>query len=289
MPFRRDCVAAFAANRKIEKWKVFRSSLFAGLAIVNTALLTLLGINAHEAVGEKFNATLIFDSKLFGKNNYVVESEPADFVIGAVVSDSPTPTFYIPFSGILVDGLTNVSSLKIVTKDTDSVAEIRKKVEAMGFQTRSVVDTVQSISDFFKNMRVALLVLGLIALGVASLGMFNTLTVSLLEKTQEVGLLKTMGLKSNEVSTLFLAESMIMSVLGGVVGLLIGFIIGELMSLLVSGISLAQGGGFLDVAYIPFSLAISIVSLSTFVGIITGWYPANRAKSISALNALRYE
>lgn len=258
-------------------------------AIVNTAMLSLLGIDVDEALGEKFNATLIFDSTLFDKDNYVVESESADFTIHGIVSDSSTPTFFVPFADVQVEGLKNVSSLKIITRTTEDVAEIRKNIEALGFQTSSVVDTVASISSFFDNLRIALLVLGLIALGVASLGMFNTLTVSLLEKTQEVGLLKTMGLKSGEVSTLFLAESMIMSVLGGVVGLFLGFAVGKLLGLLVSLLSISQGSGYLNVTYIPFSLGFSIIAMSAVVGVVTGWYPASRAKKISALNALRYE
>ncbi len=258
-------------------------------ALVNTAMLTLLGISTSNALDEKFTATLIFDSKLFGRNNYIVESEPTEFTIKGVVSDSSTPTFFIPFGDVMVEGLNNVSTLKVISKSKEDVNEIRSTIESLGFQTSSVVDTVASISNFFDNLRVALLVLGMIALGVASLGMFNTLTVSLLEKTQEVGLLKTMGLKSNEVRSLFLAESMIMSVMGGVVGLLLGFVIGKVISLLISVLALTQGSGMLDITYIPFSLGFGLVSMSAIVGVITGWYPAERAKKISALNALRYE
>jgi len=182
-----------------------------------------------------------------------------------------------------------VSSVKVIVEDTKDVQLAREKLEGLGFQTSSVVDTVDSVSNLFHTLRIALLVLGLIALGVASLGMFNTLTVSLLEKTREVGLLKTMGLKSSQVKTLFLAESLIMSVLGGVFGLILGFIVGKLLSIFISILSVSQGGTPMDVTYIPFILGIGLVIVSAIVGVITGWYPAERAKKISALNALRYE
>ncbi len=258
-------------------------------ALVNTAMLRMLGLETADAVGEKFDATLIFDSKLFNKTNYTVESESGTFTIQGIVSDSSTPTFYVPFSDVLVDGLENVSTIKVVTSDSEAVLDVRKSLEALGFQTSSVVDTVASVNSFFGDLRLVLLILGLIALGVASLGMFNTLTVSLLEKTREVGLLKTMGLKSTEVSTLFLAESMIMSVMGGFLGLLFGFLAGKVISLLFSVFSISQGRGFLSVTYIPFLLGFGTVALSSVVGVVTGWYPANRAKKISALNAMRYE
>ena len=259
------------------------------LALVNTTMLTLLGIDVNDAVGKKFEATIIFDSKLFDKTNYLVESEVTSFEIFGIVSDSKSPTFYMPLNDITVEGMTNVSQLKVVVADQGDVAGARESIEGMGFQTGSVVDTVDSISALFKSLRIALFVIGLIALGVASLGMFNTLTVSLLEKSREVGLLKTMGLKSGEVKTLFLAESIIMSVLGGVAGLLVAFGVGKLISLLLTLLAITQGQSALDVTYIPILLGASIVLLSAVVGVLTGWYPAKRAKEIQALNALRYE
>jgi len=131
--------------------------------------------------------------------------------------------------------------------------------------------------------------MGMVALGVASLGMFNTLTVSLLERTREIGGMKTMGVISNEVQDLFLAEAMILGLSGGFGGLVLGYIIGNLISLLISVIAIANGQGYLNLTYIPLFLSSFIIVASFFVGLLTGLYPARRAKHISALNALRYE
>ena len=257
--------------------------------VVNTAMINLLGIKESEAVGEKFEAVIIFDSKLFDKTNYLVESEPVELEILGVVADSRSPTYYICYEDLWVEGLKNISQLKVILTEKDFVSSVRENIESIGFKTSSIVDTVDRIGNLFGTLRIALLVLGLIALGVASLGMFNTLTVSLLEKTREVGLLKTMGLKSREVKILFLAESIIMSVLGSISGLILGLIVGKLIGVIISIFALAQGQDFIDVTFIPVALSISLVSLSFVVGIITGWYPAKRATDISALNALRYE
>lgn len=252
-------------------------------------MLNLLGITSSEATGKKFESKIIFDNQLFEKNNYTVESENSEFKIIGVIDDNHAPAFYVPLSDILVDGLKNASSVKVIAQNPEVVEGVRNNLESQGFQTSSVVDTVDSVSGIFKILRIALLVLGLIALSVASLGMFNTLTVSLLEKTREVGLLKTMGLKSDQVRTLFISESLIMSVLGGASGLFLGFVVGKILSLVVSALSVAQGGAPLDVTYIPLLLSLILVIVSAIVGIVTGWYPAKRATKISALNALRYE
>jgi putative ABC transport system permease protein len=119
--------------------------------------------------------------------------------------------------------------------------------------------------------------------------MFNTLTISLLERTREVGVLKSMGMKSKEVKNLFLTESMIMGFFGGIIGIIFGMLLGRFVSLFLSVFSLLQGLGFINVVYLPLSFGITVVFLSLIVGFITGYYPAKRATKISALNALRYE
>jgi putative ABC transport system permease protein len=132
-------------------------------------------------------------------------------------------------------------------------------------------------------------ILGFIALAVASLGMFNTLTVSLLERTREIGGMKTMGMVSGEIQELFLAEAMIMGLGGGIGGILLGFLVGKMLSNVVSIFAITQGVGYLELTYIPFSLILFIILSSFIIGLVTGLYPSYRAKKISALNALRYE
>jgi ABC-type antimicrobial peptide transport system permease subunit len=259
------------------------------VALVNLSMLELLGISINDAVGEEFETTFVYDSKLFGKSNYLAESELVTYEIIGVVSDDRSPAYYIPFNDAFVEGLQNVSSLKVITNDAKDVEAVRNYVEGIGFQTSSVTDTVERIGSLFQNLRLILLVVGLIALAVASLGMFNTLTVSLLEKTREVGLLKTMGMKSEEIKILFLAESIIMSFIGGLAGMILGFLVGQAISLLISIIAITQGQGFINVSHIPWFIVLALMMFSSIVGIFTGWYPAKRAKGISALNALRYE
>jgi putative ABC transport system permease protein len=131
--------------------------------------------------------------------------------------------------------------------------------------------------------------MGMVALIVASLGMFNTLTVSLLERSREVGLMKALGMTTAEVQQLFLTESVIMGTGAGVFGLLVGYLLGKTLSLVLSTMAVFKGEGFLDISHIPFTFVVTIMILSTLVGIFTGIFPARRSKKISALDALRYE
>jgi ABC-type antimicrobial peptide transport system permease subunit len=258
-------------------------------AVVNRAMLSVLGIKESEAVGKKFTASFVVVGDLLTDPTQKVESAPAEYTIIGVTPEEKTPVFYVPFIDLRTLGITNYSQVKVVVNNQTDLAKVRKQVEAMGYVTRSVADTVEQINSLFATARTLLMLLGMVALSVAALGMFNTLTVSLLERTREVGLMKAMGMKSSEVQELFLTESMIMGFFGGILGIILGFILGKLAGIIISLFSIFKGIGFVDISYLPLSFVFVIIFLSLLVGIVTGIYPAKRATKISALNALRYE
>lgn len=257
--------------------------------LVNRSMLNLLGIDENVALGQSFKATLVFDGKLFNKAESLIESDEVVMTIAGVLPDDKTPAFYLPFSDVKGTGISNYSQAKIIINDQDKLSVSRQEIEVMGFRTSSVVDTVERINNLFKTLRLGLLVFGLVALSVAALGMFNTLTVSLLEKTREVGLMKAIGMRSQEVKMLFLAESVIMGFLGGVLGLIFGFLAGQVLNIFLSSIAVANGFAPIVATHIPFNLTLAITVSAFAIGVATGFYPAHRATRISALNALRYE
>ena len=218
-----------------------------------------------------------------------IESDAVDFRIVAITPDESTPIGFIPFIVLRKIGISNYSQLKLIVDNKDILGKTRSMIEAVGYGTISVADTVSQIDNIFFGLRWLLAALGSIALSVASLGMFNTLTVSLLERTREVGLMKAMGMRPAEVKDLFLTESIIMGLLGGIIGLAAGYISGKLIGLLLSVLSISKGGGLLDVSLIPPVFVLIVLGISLFVGVMTGLFPARRAMRISALDALRYE
>lgn len=258
------------------------------LAVINTSAMRILGLKEADAVNKTVQLTFIVPSTLRDSTDKVV-SEVATYSIVGVVPDDKSPVIYTPFIDLRSLGITNYSQVRVVVKNQEDLAKTRQLIESMGLSTTSVADTVADINSLFVTARALLALLGLVALAVASLGMFNTLTVSLLERIHEVGLMKAMGMKSNEIQELFLTESMIMGFFGGLLGLVIGFLSSKLISLVLSVFSVFKGADLVDVSYTPIGFVIAIISLSLFVGFVTGIYPARRATRISALDALRYE
>jgi ABC-type lipoprotein release transport system permease subunit len=260
-----------------------------GEAIVSSGFLRLLNIPDNKAVGKSFKVQFIVVKNLMPEIEGRVLTSQIEYKIKGVVDDDENQYLYIPMTDAKLIGIKNYSQVKVVFTDKDLLAKTRKEIETMGFKTNSTGDTVTQIEALFANLRVLLGLLGMVALGVASLGMFNTLTVSLLERTREIGGMKTMGVVSDEIQDLFLAEAMIMGLGGGVGGLLLGTFVGKALSFGISLIAIVNGQGYLDLTLVPTYLIVFILLSSFIVGIITGFYPAQRAKKISALNALRYE
>lgn len=278
-----------AQTQNLETKTVFLGNNAKKQVIVNRALLKILNLKESEAINSIISLSFIATDNLLEDSNSKIQSESADYVIIGITPDEKTPVAYVPFIDLRSIGITNFSQIKLVVSSDDQLTKTRRQIEAMGYLTNSVVDTINQINSLFSNARLIFAILGVVALAVAALGMFNTLTVSLLEKSREVGLMKAMGMKSSEVQELFLTESMIMGFYGGIIGIILGLIAGQLVGLLLSFFAITQGIGYVDISYLPFYFIVFIIFLSLLVGIVTGIFPARRTTKISALNALRYE
>jgi len=257
--------------------------------VINRATLGVLGLAENDAVGTAFEISFVVTGDLLENNDVKVESIPTSYTIVGVTPDDNSPVIYVPITDLRMMGIDKFSQVKVSVTSDNQLAKVRSEIETQGFTTSSVVDTVSGINSIFATARTMLLVVGMVALVIASLGMFNTLTVSLLERTREVGLMKAMGLKSSEIKDLFLAESLIMGFSGGVFGLLMGYVMAKIIETVISVYTFTQGIGFIDIVSVPGYFIATILLLSFIVGLFTGLFPARRATRISALNALRYE
>lgn len=279
--------SATASNQNVEQVEV--TSDEKKQIVVNRSVLQLLNIAENEAIGKKIDLSMVVVGELLEDPNKRIESAPLKYEIVGVIPDEGTPIIYVPFIDVRSMGVNKFSQTKVIVDDKSNLSKVRNTIESAGYGTVSVADTVAQIDNLFANFRLILSVLGMVALSVAALGMFNTLTVSLLERTREVGLMKAMGMKSEEVKSLFLTESMIMGLYGGILGLILGLVVGKVLSVVLSALSIVKGVGFVDISYVPPIFVVAVIFLSMLVGIATGYFPAKRATKISALNALRYE
>lgn len=256
-------------------------------AVINKAMAAILGLNESNFTNQELSAKFVVPPNLLEDENSKIESLWETYIIVGIVEEQDNPFFYVPFVDLRSIGITYYSQLKVKTESEGEIKEIREKISSMGYSTTSVLDTLGEIDNIFSIIRTVSFLFGLMALFVGILGMFNTVTVSLLEKTKEVGLMKAIGMKNKEVKRLFLTESLIMSFIGAFLGTVSGYLAGKVASGVISNIS--SSGEYIEVAYINGSLILLICLIAVVTGMATGIYPGRRASKISALDALRYE
>ena len=131
---------------------------------------------------------------------------------------------------------------------------------------------------------------GGIGMVIAILGMFNTLTISLLERTREIGLLIEFGARRRDIKRLFIIESLMLSILGGLIGLISAFMLGKIADVAISSFARSRGVQESVSAFmVTPQLAIMTLVLSALFGLAVVYFPARRASRIDPIDALRYE
>jgi putative ABC transport system permease protein len=148
------------------------------------------------------------------------------------------------------------------------------------FSQQDFLSTAQNITGI---LTVFLGVIGAISLLVGGVGIMNIMLVSVTERTREIGLRKALGARKRDILIQFLAESSLLSFIGGLTGIIFGW----LMSLLIGQIATATGNDFTPLVT-GGAIALAII-VSTAIGLFFGIYPAYRGASLEPVEALRYE
>lgn len=173
--------------------------------------------------------------------------------------------------------------------NNQDLAAVEDHLVKAGYRVTALSKTVDQASKIFQGVQVVLATFGGIALIVSAIGMFNTMTVTLLERTKEIGIMRTIGASPSDIKWLFVSESIIVGFLGGVSGILMGVFIGVAINLLLNLVATQFGGQSVTLFLFPFNFLLFIALFSAGVGYLTGIFPARRAASLNPLDAIRYE
>ncbi len=187
-------------------------------------------------------------------------------------------------------GVKNYSQVKIEVDSQDNVWGLRKQIEALGFTTISPIDTVEQISEIFRFFNVILVGFGGIGMLVATLGMFNMLTISLLERTKEIGLMITLGARRKDMRKLFILEAVVLSFIGAAIGIAVAYGLGRLVDWYMNSTARQRGvEEYFTLFYSPPLLILSLIGAMMLIGLLVVYYPARRAEKINPIDALRRE
>jgi len=260
-----------------------------GQIVVNTAAVRALGLSAPEtAIGMPLRLTLIIPKDILGGNESKVV-EDLNYKIVGVIKDDNSPSIYGNSAELDAYGVRVFSQAKAMIVSKGKVDVTRKQIEGLGFKTEYVGETIAQVQEVFNIFKTILGSFGIIALIVACLGMLNTLTISLLERTKEIALLKIIGTKQIYIIKIFLAESILIGIAGGILGILLGFIAGKIANSILNGFAVKAGGDSVLIFYYPIWFILLIFFFAVLVSLLIGLYPAKRAATINPLDVMRYE
>ena len=178
--------------------------------------------------------------------------------------------------------------LQVKVTDRSQLAGVAKAIRDHGLGALTVDEALGMIGTMFAIVEGALSLVGLIALGVASLGIINTLVMAIYERTREIGVMKAVGASRGTVRLLFTIEGGMIGFLGGAIGLLIGWALGALLNEVAHATFLSEFRS-ITLSVFPIWLVLGVVALSTAVALVAALYPANRAAGLDPIEALRYE
>lgn len=260
--------------------------------IISSSVAQVFSKSPGDIIGNEIN--LIFflpeeedNTKETGHAREKYEPNEKFQIIG--VMENEDSVVYVNAKALSAINVSSFSQIKVKCQESKVMSEIQQKITEMGFSVSSISETVDQANKIFDVIKGILMLFGIIALIVSAIGMFNTMTITLLERTEEIGIMKSIGASDAMISLIFIMEAAIMGFLGGVVGIIIGFFEGETFNFLVNLIATNFGGEKVDLFYSPFWFVMSIIIFSTFVGFLTGVAPARRASKIDPLEALRYK
>ncbi len=257
--------------------------------VITSAMLKLFGVEDPEQVIGKTLTFRVFvpnegsdqSTEVQLSKQYKIKGVTSDAgnLAAAITLEEFQSNFKIPY----------FDRVQVRVIDTKSLPEAQEAIIAKGFTVTALSKTVEQANKIFQGIQAVLAVFGGIALTVSAIGMFNTMTVTLLERTAEIGVMRTIGASSADIVILFVAEAIIVGLLGGIVGILIGGGIGVFFNGLLSVAASKFGGESVSLFKYPLWFLIFICSFSGGVGFLTGLFPARRAAKINPLDAIRYK
>ncbi|MBI4444569.1 MAG: ABC transporter permease [Acidobacteria bacterium] len=179
-------------------------------------------------------------------------------------------------------------AIDVRVDDVANMDRVRREVESWGNYTFAIADEMDTIMRAFLILETILSVLGAIALLVASLGIANVLIMSVMERTQQIGIMKAVGGTDQDVRRIFLLEAGCIGMVGGILGLISGWGLTRVADFFIRRyFEQHQFQQVPDLFDLPLWLILGALAFSTAFSTISGLVPAQRAARIDPARALR--
>ncbi|HII16047.1 MAG TPA: ABC transporter permease [Nanoarchaeota archaeon] len=243
---------------------------------------------------------IVFTKGLAAGSKIMIEGVPFDVVgtLGSMGNPDDDSQVMIPletakalfnaedaYSFILAQvqpGVSPAKSAEAIKKKLRSYRDLEEGDENFSVQTMD--DMLASFDTILAVVEAVVIGLAMISLIVGAIGIMNSMYTSILERTRQIGVMKAIGAKNSDIALIFIIESGVLGLVGGIIGIAAGFGIAKLIEM---GAHMA-GVGMFNV-YLQWWLPAGAMAFSLLIGILSGLLPALQAAKLKPVDALRYE
>jgi putative ABC transport system permease protein len=254
--------------------------------VISSALLKLFDLKPEEVIGKYVTLKVLFPTS-DGK----VRETPLNkqYRVKGVVADDASLYAFMPLKDLSSQfSISSYERARVKVTSREFLNKASDDFLAKGFIVNSLSKTVEQANKIFSGVQIVLAVFGGIALVVSAIGMFNTMTVTLLERTKEIGIMRTIGASNLTIEILFLSEAILMGFFGGLSGVAIGVGGGMAVNLSLGFIAKKMGGQAVNLFEFPTWFLIFMIVFSAILGALTGFFPSRNAAKLNPLDAIRY-
>ncbi|MBN2457991.1 ABC transporter permease [Candidatus Woesearchaeota archaeon] len=236
--------------------------------------------------------------KPIGLNQMITIEENVFRVVG-ILDDSST-SIYMPIQmayQVLDDKENGVyDSIIIKIKNEDELEAVMEKIKQRLMIVRHVTEKTKDFSlssskqmqetraEMMSSMNSFLIAIAAVSLIVGAVGVANTMFTSVLEKTKEIGIMKAIGARNKDILSIFLLNSALIGLVGGLLGIIFGTFLSGTLPALMGEVGMIRGGTLVTAKSVIIALLVSVS-----IGIIAGFIPAYQASRLKPVDALRYE
>ena len=259
------------------------------------------GETGNVMIGYDYKYNNVFDKPIKTGDKIIINGKIFKVVgiVGSIGNPSDDKNIYMSYDDfkILFNSGEKVDSIIVQVTDQNQIQKISDRINQKLIKFRGVTEKTKDFYistpeellasfDIILNIITAFLVgVAAISLFVGGVGIMNTMYTSVLERTKEIGTMKAVGAENSDVLYIFLSESGLLGLVGGIMGIFLGYVISKTIEF----IAINSLNTTLLKAVFPMYLIVGCLIFAFLIGALSGTIPALKASKLKPVDALRYE